>query len=209
MLHDVKHLIIGRLAFWLGAVVIVLPITAGQSALAQGRDNGNTITQTSPLIPVDMDPTDDIDLEENAGGMVTLHRRPANNTMSWELKAAGLNAGHAYTVWVGNWLDEEGNFDDSEGGWGAGGLMGGDGRVTAAGNHCIWLLVTFDTGGFRPGDSPECAEIDVEKPIIFFVLDHREWEPGDMMHRWDPTGGTGDISTVAGFLEGHFGPLED
>jgi len=50
--------------------------------------------------------------------------------------------------------------------------------------------------------------IDVSGPIFFFVLDHEEWEPGDMLARWDPTSGTGDLGVLGGVVFGSFPPLE-
>lgn len=77
-------------------------------------------------------------------------------------------------------------------------------EITASGTHCIWPLDTFFDGGFRPGDPPDCDKIDVEGPITFFLLDHGEWESGDMLDRWDPTGTVGPApfagAWVASFL---------
>lgn len=200
MLHNLKHMIFGQAVLWLGAVAIVLPLGASQSAFAQGQGNGNTSTEIEKLW--------DLGGLPDAGGTVTLHRRPGNNTMSWELRASELAVGHAYTVWVGN-------FDDpalTNGGWGAGGLVGGGGQVIAASNHCVWPLVTFTDGGFQPGTSPDCDKIDVEAGISFFLIDHEDWKPGDMMERWDPDGGFDDDpdsqTEIVGALGAFFPPLD-
>jgi len=132
-------------------------------------------------------------------GEVVLKRRLKNNTFSWQLKTSAFDAGNAYTVWIGNFP----NFDNG-GGWGAGGIVGGNGKFTASGNHCVWPLETFSTGGFRPGAKSDCNMVDLEQPIWFFVLDHGDWEPGDMLARWDPTSGTGDESVLGKVLFAFF-----
>lgn len=126
--------------------------------------------------------------------------------MSWNFNLEGLIPGHSWTLWVGN-------FDDPpvfiNGGSAGGGLVGGSGQVTAAGNHCIWPLITDLDGGFRPGVAPDCSMIDVNKEISFFLMDHLEWTPGDVMAFWDPTGGEGNPPVYGGFVMGWFPPLED
>lgn len=145
--------------------------------------------------------------EAESLGQVVLNRRPGNNTMSWHLKTSAFEAGHAYTVWVGNFGSQ------TDGGWGAGGLVGGNGKLNASGNHCVWPLFPEDesgnTGGFRPGIKPDCDMIDISGPITFFVLDHKEWEPGNMLARWDPTSGTGELSALVGALFGSFPSLDE
>lgn len=135
-------------------------------------------------------------------GEVVLQRRPDNGTFNWRLETSHLDRGHAYTVWIGNF---DGTGVGEDGGWGAGGVVGGNGQFTASGNHCIWPLDETAaglglSGGFRPGTPPDCDKVDVTGPIFFFVLDHGEWEPGDMLERWDPTGGTNDLGTLEGVL---------
>ena len=138
---------------------------------------------------------------EKADGELTFRRKASNGTFTWQLKTSAFESGHAYTVWIGNF---DGTGLGNDGGWGAGGIVGGNGRFTASGNHCVWALDQSDpsglTGGFRPGTKPDCDMVDVTEPIFFFVLDHGEWEPGDMLARWDPTSGTGDPSVLEGIL---------
>jgi len=140
-------------------------------------------------------------------GEVVLRRRPGNDTFSWRLKSSAFAPGHAYTVWIGNF---GGTGAGEDGGWGSGGIVGGNGQFTAAGNHCLWSLDQTEaglglSGGFRPGTPPDCDRVDVTEPIFFFVLDHGDWEPGDMLERWDPTGGTNDPGTLEGILFAVFG----
>jgi len=132
---------------------------------------------------------------KKANGELIFRRKSSNSTFSWQLKTSAFDSGDAYTVWIGNFP----NFDN-DGGWGAGGIVGGNGQFTASGNHCVWPLETFVTGGFRPGVKPDCDMVDLNEPVWFFVLDHGEWEPGDMLARWDPTSGTGDESALDGVL---------
>lgn len=137
---------------------------------------------------------------EKEDGELTF-RRKANGTFSWQLKTSAFDTGHAYTVWIGNFA---GTGLGNDGGYGAGGIVGGNGKFTASGNHCVWPLDQEDlsglTGGFRPGTPPDCEMVDLTKTIFFFVLDHGEWEPGDMLARWDPTSGTGDPGVLEGIL---------
>jgi len=164
--------------------------------------NNNSNKETASLLNL-------FDPAAGAFGEVVMQRRPGNNTMSWRLKTSAFEAGNAYTVWVGNF---DGTGLGNDGGWGAGGLVGGSGKLTASGNHCVWPLDPNDpsglTGGFRPGVKSDCDMIDVSGPIFFFVLDHKEWEPGDMLARWDPTSGTGDLGVLGGVVFGSFPPLE-
>lgn len=177
------------------------------SASVQG---GDVVTETAddPLVLPNTEP------DFNAEGMVTLRRNPKNNTLSWKLNASGVEGapgfekGNAYTVWI------EG---DPGAGWGSGGVIGGNGEVTASGNHCVWDLVSFWDGGFRPGKKANCDAFDVTEPIAFFVLDHGEWESGDMLERWDPDGNPKtegnceqeDACDTQGALGFFFGPLEE
>ena len=136
----------------------------------------------------------DDDLEcDKADGELIFRRNTANNTFSWRLKTSAFDAGHSHTIWIGNF---DGIGFGNDGGWGAGGVVGGNGQFTASGNHCVWALNEDDqngfTGGFRPGTPPDCDMVDVTETIWFFVLDHGDWEPGDMLSRWDPTNGTGN-----------------
>lgn len=178
------------------------PTTPDASLSAE--EQGGVIEQTAEFASVPL-----ADGDFAATGEVTVRRKPANNTMSWKIDASGLGARHAYTVWLGN-------FDDpalTNGGWGDGGLVGGDGQLTSSGNHCIWPLVTFTDGGFRPGKSPDCEKIDIEGQLFFFVLDHQAWEAGDVFEFWDPDDGTDaeetpDPGDLAGFLAASFEPLE-
>lgn len=138
-------------------------------------------------------------------GTVVLQRRPSNNTFSWVLKASGLEPGNAYTVWVGNFMDEEGNFLITDAGYGAGGLVGGDGQIRAAGNQCLWELETFNTGGFQPGMPPICDLVKLKDRVWFIVFDHGKWEPGDILEFWTPEGDDGgNIGNMGAF----FGALE-
>ncbi len=182
-----------------GAVALVLSLAIVPSAFAQGP-----ITQTAILYPQDWNPDDGIDFAANVEGMVTIRRRPANNTMNWEVDAVGLTPGHSWTLWVGNFNE---NTDLGSGG---GGLVGGSGGITAAGNHCIWPLDENEMdGGFVPGTAPDCSMIDVTKGVTFILLDHGVWQPGDVMAFWDPTGGIDNIPTYAGVAFGYIPPLED
>ena len=138
------------------------------------------------------------DCKEN--GKLIFRRNTANNTFSWRLKSSAFTAVHSYTIWIGNF---DGIGFGNDGGWGAGGIVGGNGQFTAAGNHCVWPLDEDgdgSTGGFRPGTPPVCDMVDVTETIWFFVLDHGEWEPGDMLSRWDPTNGTGDPDVLESTL---------
>jgi len=180
-----------------------------QAAANQGpAASQKPIKQTGSLFAVDLDPDDDITYpeEENPAGMMALRRNPKSGVLSWQIKSSAFNPGHAFTVWIGN-------FDDpalTNGGWGAGGLVGANGQFTVSGNHCIWPLVTFTDGGFEPGTKPDCSKIDGEGPITVFVLDHRDWNPGDILERWDPNGARPDDDTateLAGFLVASFDPV--
>lgn len=196
MTHALKYPLFDRATLWVGAVALVLSLAVVPSAFAQRPG------ESAPMFAFDMDPNDGIDFAASAAGIVTLNRRPANNTMSWEMDADGLTEGHAWTLWVGNF--EAGN----DGGSASGGLVGGSGWVTTAGNHCIWPLVTEMDGGFRPGLPPDCDMVDVKKSVIFILMDHGKWVPGDVMTFWDPTGGDGNIPTsFTGFAMGFFPPL--
>lgn len=158
-------------------------------ASADAQQNG-PVTMTRSL--ADLGGLADVD------GTVRLSRRVKNNTFNWNLRASGMDPGHAYTVWIGNFTESS-----HDGGWGTGGLVGGSGKINASGNHCLWELVTFSDGGFRPGKKASCDLVDVEGPVTFFLLDHGDWEPGDVFERWDPTGGTPDPDTPdPGTLEG-------
>jgi len=138
---------------------------------------------------------------EKADGKLTIRKKAAKGTFTWQLKTSAFDAGHAYTVWIGNF---DGTGLGNDGGYGAGGVVGGNGMFRASGNHCVWPLDQDDptglTGGFQPGTSPDCDMVDVTETIFFFILDHGEWEPGDMLARWDPTSGTGDPTVLEGIL---------
>lgn len=130
-------------------------------------------------------------------GTVSMTRKPANNTINWTLEAEGLGRdGHAWTIWWGNTP-----FTES-GGYGGGGVIH-NGQVTASNNHCTWTLETFWDGGFRPEKEPTCDRIDASGAIVVNLLIHDEWEPGDMMERWDPDGdaNTADIGDPPGPIE--------
>lgn len=152
-------------------------------------------------------------------GSVTLTRNTRNGTLNWRLEATGvrpgaaLEPGNAFTVWVGNFTQ-----GPADGGWGSGGVVGGSGSVTTGGNHCVWDLITFWDGGFRPGEKPNCERVRLDEPMAIFLLDHGEWEPGDMLERWDPDGdpttrdapgecdGSEDECDIVGAYGAFFGP---
>jgi len=137
-------------------------------------------------------------------GHVTLRKNP-NGTFSWLLKARGLERGNAVTVWVGNFSRDldgagPGTLED-DGGRGFGGLVGGSGRLTAAGNHCVHALEQTGTGligGFQPGVPPDCGLVDPSLPIWFFLVDHGPWT-GEVADFWSPLGT--DPATFVGVLE--------
>ncbi len=124
-----------------------------------------------------------------AEGTVTVTRR-ANGSFSWGLTATGLAPGHAYTVWVGNFA--RGADPNEDGGHGAGGLVGGSGAITAAGNHCVRPLEVGGggfSGGFEPGTAPDCGFVDASLPFVLFLIDHGPWEPGNQSAFRTPIGG--------------------
>lgn len=178
--------------------------TAQEAVAGQAKGNKGQVSETQSMFPIPFNQPG-----FNAEGSVTLKRNASNNTLHWNINVSGVEGapgfekGNAYTVWVGNFLES-----DADGGWGSGGIVGGNGSFNTAGNHCIWPLVTFTDGGFRPGTKPDCDMIDVTQQVAIFVLDHGEWEPGDMIARWDPTSGTSDELALAGALGVFFGPLD-
>jgi len=131
-------------------------------------------------------------------GQIVLNRR-SNGTFSWRLKAEGATPGNAYTLWIGNF---NGDGTGNDGGHGSGGLVGGSGKITAAGNHCLHQLDPADptgsTGGFVPGTAPNCNLVDTSGPIFFFLLDHGPWTPGDVSEFRSPFGD--DMAGLAGVL---------
>lgn len=201
------------------AVTIIFGVTLGacqgdsvtapaQSASASTNGPNQPVKQSADLFAVDLDPGDAITYPSGPAGTMTLNRRLNSESLSWQLKTAAFEPGHAYTVWIGNFTESA-----HDGGWGAGGLVGGNGQFTASGNDCVWPLVTFTDGGFRPGTRADCDKIDVAGPITVFVLDHRDWEPGDMLERWDPNGvedeGSETPTALAGFLVASFEEVTD
>lgn len=173
-------------------------VPQGTDVAASQQENGGTIEQDErPLVNLLPFPVD-------GSGSVTLNRKVQNNTLHWQLNAENLPPGHAYTIWIGNFTETP-----HDGGWGDGGIVGGSGKLTASGNHCVWDLVTFTEGGFRPGTKPNCQRIDVEGPVTFFLLDHGDWEPGDMLERWDPNGVVDSSGEEPTQFEGVWGAFFD
>lgn len=185
-----RRALVGSLALSLLAAVLLAacgggdavqgPTEAGEAAAltpAASQSMGQKpVSMTKSMVQGPFDPI------EGAEATVTLTRR-ANDTFHWKLRASGMKKGHAFTVWI--------LHSDESGGHAAGGLVGGNGKVTAAGNHCVSdLKITedFPEGfGFSPGIStPDCDVIDTNADLTFAFLDHGLWEPGDMFERWKP-----------------------
>lgn len=167
-------------------------VTQAPELSASQHGNSGVVTETAALDALGPPPSQE--------SSVSLARNLRNGNLNWQLKASGLTPGNAYTVWIGNFP----KFDD-DGGWGSGGLVGGSGQVTAAGNHCVWDLVSFSEGGFRPGTKPNCERIRVNEQVWFFLLDHGEWEPGDILERWDPNGVIDSSDETPTTLQGAWG----
>jgi hypothetical protein len=121
--------------------------------------------------------TETVYLEPMMDGVIgtsTLQRR--NNGFAFRVMASGLEPRHPVTLWAIN-------LETGDVGRAAGGIVGGSGRVTLAGNHCV------HEGGKSPGTPPTCDLIDPMGDIRFVLLQGEdEWTPGDMMVRWNPAG---------------------
>lgn len=128
-------------------------------------------------------------------GEVIITKLP-NGTFTWKLEAHGLEPGHAYSIWVGNFEALDGLDFAAPGG--GGGIVGGSGSVVESGNHCLWPLnqdyvegePIEEIGGFRPGTAPDCNFVDPdhENGVWFVLEDHGPWESGDMIELWSPGG---------------------
>jgi hypothetical protein len=107
-------------------------------------------------------------------GTSTLHRRQQGFTV--RIAATGLSPGHAVTLWATD-------IEAGRTGRVAGGIVGGAGSVTLAGNNCV------HQGGKEPGTPPDCNLIDPAGDIRFTLLESDEpWTPGDQSVRWTPGG---------------------
>lgn len=148
-----------------------------------------------------------VDAENRGRDMGDARLTRTGGGFSWQFRAGGLTPGNAYTVWVGNFrrLDGESivppedphidtesvsDFERAalppfslaglDAGHGGAGLVGGNGKVTVAGNHCVHPIeFTLDGGGltitrpgFVPGLPPECDFVRLDKPIWLFLIDH-------------------------------------
>jgi hypothetical protein len=200
-----------RKLIFLYTIMIAFGITlAGcDSEITSSSDEQESIQPDSSFVLFDLFTCDEDQNCEEADGELVFLRNKSNNTFSWQLKTSAFDAGHAYTVWIGN-FDENGLGNN--GGWGAGWIVDVNGQFTAAGDHCVWPLDQDDpsglSGGFRPGTPPDCNMVDTTEPIWFYVLDHGDWEPGDMLALWDPTSGTGDPGVLEGILFSFIPPVE-
>jgi len=137
-------------------------------------------------------------------GHVTLTQRP-NGTFNWKLEVSGMQPGDAYTLWILNGAGMHGDLDyllaNELGGRATGGLVGGQGTINAAGNHCVAPFILaededgniifedgapiFETFGFVPGVPPSCDIIDTDgEHITFVLLEKGPWTPGDIQERW-------------------------
>lgn len=182
--------------------LLITALATALAVLAPAAVATSSATDTEPLVPV---------FGAGDGGEVTLTRR-ANSTFTWKLEATGFDPGHAYTVWVGNFLD--GRVDENgvvrtwlnDGGFGGSGLVGASGTINAAGNHCIGVLDPAnplgEDGGFVPGTAPDCDYIDQDGQIVFYLIDHGPWASGEQDARRTPVGGG-----FEGLWFAYFGPV--
>jgi len=173
--------------------VALTPASRGPLGIARGGPHADTETLgNSGLFP-----------HPTGSGNLTFRKNP-NGTFSWQIEARGIEKGNAFTVWVGNFSrdldgDGPGTLED-DGGRGSGGLVGGSGRLAAAGNHCVHALTPSGTGiigGFQPGVPPDCDLVDPNLPIWFFLIDHGPWT-GEVADFWSPLG---TDFTIVGVLE--------
>ncbi len=134
-------------------------------------------------------------------GYATLKVGP-NDSFKVQFVADGLYPGHAVTLWA---------FDSTfAGGFLAGGIVGGSGKINLAGNNCVYSMaddqgnVAVDAG-FAPGGDRRCDLIDLSVSGAFppgmslWLIDHGVWTPGDMAARWTWEGIPG-ANTAALFI---------
>lgn len=127
----------------------------------------------------------------------------SNMSFTFQIEASGFQPDHSVTLWVFDGSGAGGGFADS-------GLVGDNGKIFFTGTNCIY------PDAFVPGQPPACDMIDLVasntaadffatlegvdedfaavlaegwvQGLNFFLLDHGEWEPGEMESLWTNEG---------------------